>query len=196
MNITQITVSYGETQSLPEYSNVKPNITITAALDEGDNPEVIEEVLWEQAKAAVHEQIDLALEANAKAAKYSTEPRFQVLRTYQGYTARGRIEQPKIVAILPDGMRLEKRLDERMGGASYRETKKLRHSHALRMATEIAAEDPACVLLDCADGDISRLEALLPPLPEPPPAQHPIDAQPDIQEEWVNDDPDEEHDDE
>jgi hypothetical protein len=31
--------------------------------------------------------------------------------------------------------------------------------------------------------------------PTEPPAQHPIDAQPDTQEEWVNDDPDEEGDD-
>jgi hypothetical protein len=195
LNITQITVSYGETQSLPEYSNVKPNLTITAALDEGDNPEVIEEVLWEQVKAAVHEQIDQALEGSGMAAKYSTEPRFQVQRTYQGYTARGKIDQPKIVVVFPNDVRLDEQLNQRLGSISYRETRKLRYDHAMRIATKYA-HDQEYELLDCSDGDISRLEALLPPLPEEPPAQHPIDAHPDIQEEWVNDDPDEEEDDE
>jgi hypothetical protein len=127
----------------------------------------IEAELWQLAKAAVHEQIDLALETSGLAAKYSTEPRFQVLRTYQGYTARGRIEQPKIVVILPDTMRLDTQLDQRLGSISYRETKKLRYGHALRIATEYA-HDQEYALLDCADGDISRLEALLPPLPEEP----------------------------
>lgn len=167
MNITQITVSYGETQSLPEYSNVKPNITITATLDAGEDVAIVEAQLWEHAKEAVREQIDQALEASGKAARYSTEPRYQVLRTYQGYTARGRIEQPKIVVILPDAMRLDDQLDQRLGSPSYRESKKLRHGHAMRIATEYA-HDQQCELLDCSDGDISRLEALLPPLPEKP----------------------------
>lgn len=167
MHITQITVSYGETQSLPEYSNVKPNITITAAIEDGDDPTAVELNLWAHAKQQVHEQIDQALEGSGMAAKYSTEPRFQVLRTYQGYTARGKIEQPKIVVVLPNGMRLDTQLDQRLGSISYRETRKLRYDHALRIATEYA-HDQESELLDCADGDISRLEALLPPLPEEP----------------------------
>lgn len=161
MQITQITVSYGETQSLPEYSNVKPNIMITAAIQEGDDPSAVEVTLWAHAKQQVHEQIDLALEGSNMAAKYSTEPRFQVLRTYQGHAARGRIEQPKIVVVLPADMRLSRQLNQRLGGPSYRETKKLRYGHAMRIATEYA-HDQECELLDCADGDISRLEALLP----------------------------------
>jgi hypothetical protein len=46
VKITQITVSYGETQSLPEYSNVKPNVTLTATLDPTDSPEQAEAALW------------------------------------------------------------------------------------------------------------------------------------------------------
>ena len=197
MHITQITVSYGETQSLPEYSNVKPNITITATIEEGDDPTAAELALWEHAKQQVHEQIDLALEGSGMAAKYSDEPRFQVQRTYQGYTAHGRIDQPKIVVILPDALRLSEELNRRLGSVSYRETKKLRYGHAMRIATEYA-HDQECQLLDCADGDISRLEALLPPLPDAPPAQHPIDAVPadsDI-DEWEGDDEEDDQDDE
>jgi hypothetical protein len=193
MQITQITVSYGETQSLPEYSNVKPLLSITATLDEGEDVAIVEAQLWEHAKDAVHAQIDAALEANDKAAKYSTEPRYQVMRTYQGYTAHGKIDQPKIVVVFPTELHLDEQLDKRLGSVSYRETKNLRYSHAMRIATEYA-HDQQCVLLDCADGDISRLEALLPPLPEELPeelpAQHPIDAQvADLDDdEWESDD--------
>lgn len=191
MHITQITVSYGETQSLPEYSNVKPLLSLTATLDEGEDVAIVEAQLWEHAKDAVHAQIDAALEANDKAAKYSTEPRYRVMRTYQGYTAHGKIDQPKIVVVFPTELRLDEQLDTRLGSVSYRETKNLRYSHAMRIATEYA-HDQQCVLLDCADGDLSRLEALLPPLSEELPAQHPIDAQVDVEEEWEGDDDDEE----
>jgi hypothetical protein len=191
VNITQITVSYGETQSLPEYSNVKPNMTITATIQEGDDPAMIEAELWNHAKTAVHEQIDLALEASNMAAKYSAEPRYQVQHTYQGYTVHGRIEQPNIVVVFPNDMRLSEQLNQRLGSIGYRETRKLRYGHAMRIATEYA-HDQECVLLDCSDGDLSRLEALLPPLPEEPPAapaQHPVDAYAtDGSEEWEGDD--------
>ena len=157
MNITQITVSYGETQSLPEYSNTKPSITLTAVLNDGEDAVTIEAELWNQAKAAVREQIDLALEVNNIPAKYSTDPRYQVLKTRtQSYYDRGKIELPKLVAIIPNDVKL----DDRFVHAGWRDSRKLRYGHAQRLAAETA--DEGYRVVDCSDGDLSKLMALLP----------------------------------
>ena len=50
MKITQVTVSYGETQSLPEYSNVKPHLSLTAEIEPQDDPTQIEFELWAWAR--------------------------------------------------------------------------------------------------------------------------------------------------
>jgi hypothetical protein len=62
MIITQISVSYGETQSLPDYCNVKPGITLTAFVEAGESAEAVEAALWKFAKEAVQTHIDSALE--------------------------------------------------------------------------------------------------------------------------------------
>lgn len=159
MKLTQITVSYGETQSLPEYSNVKPNITLTAALDDGDDPAAVEAELWQQAQAAVHEQIDLALEANGRAAKHSTEPRYQVMRTAHDRWRRDDDppNPPPLVVILPDAMNLDKRFVH----VGWPESRKLRYHHALQIAHDRAGELSAPIV-DCSDGDLSRLANALP----------------------------------
>src|SRR5215208_8322371 len=109
MRITQITVSYGETQSLPEYSNVKPSLTLTAVLEDGDDPEDEEFELCEYARASVHAQIDAALEANDRPAKYDPCPRYQVLMTYWDRWGhpKGTPEPPKVVVILPNAIALK-----------------------------------------------------------------------------------------
>lgn len=173
MNITQITVSYGETQSLPEYSNVKPNLTLTAVLQDGDDPTEAEQLLWSQAKAAVREQIDLALEANGKAAKWSTEPRYQVMQTYWSeYEHRGEQKPPQYVIIAPDGPKLDR------GAYSQRlilDTSKVRAAHAQKVAHELLGDpDEHYTLIDCSDGDLSRVAAALPP---PAPAERPFDSE-------------------
>jgi hypothetical protein len=160
MKITQITVSYGETQSLPEYSNVKPALTLTAVLDEGDDAQAVENDLWLQAKLNVREQIDLALEVNNIPAKYSTDPRFQVLKTRtSSYYERDKIELPKLVAIIPN----DAKLDDRFVHAGWRDSRKLRYGHAQCLAAETVQE--GYTLVDCSDGDLTALLALLPEEP-------------------------------
>lgn len=165
MKITQITVSYGETQSLPEYSNVKPNLTVTAVLDERDNPAAVEAMLWEQAKESVHAQIDAALEANDKAAKYSDEPRYQVMRTYWNqWDHRGEEKPPQFVVILPNDVSLKGvAYDQKLVHFGPGESRKLRYAHALRNAQQVLADkdEDSYTLLDCADGDLSRLAVAL-----------------------------------
>jgi hypothetical protein len=163
MNITQITVSYGETQSLPEYSNVKPNLTITATLDEGDDAQAIEAELWAQAKNAVREQIDLALEANDRAAKWSGEPRYQVLRTYWNHWEhRGEEKPPQYVVILPNEINVDREAyGQKLVHAGHYESRKLRLAHAQRLGQTALDENEGYTLIDCSDGDLSRLAAAL-----------------------------------
>lgn len=201
MKLTQITVSYGATQSLPEYSNVKPNLTLTATLDDGDDPEQIEAQLWDMAKVAVHEQVDQALEASDQAAKYDPAPRYQVMRTYwNSYMTRGTPEPPKIVTILPNEVDPEKHFEAKLVHAGYRESRKLRYAHALRIASQSASELGAA-LIDCSDGDLTPLiealkaeEAAAPaePIAYGPPVDDADDAYREIDDEDDDDDDDEE----
>jgi len=191
MQITQITVSYGETQSLPEYSNVKPALTITAVLNDGEDAEAAEAELWTQAKNAVREQIDLALEANGKAAKWSGEPRYQVMQTYWNqWDHRGEKEPPQYVIILPNNVNPDRdSYAQRLTHASNSigDARKLRYEHALRIAAEVVQER-GYGLLDCSDGDLSRLEAALPPKPtEAPPVAAELSDE-ERRGEWQADD--------
>ncbi len=156
MKVTQITVSYGETQSLPEYSNVKPNITLSATLDDHDDPAEAEALLWKHAKDAVHTQIDEALERNDKPAKYSTEPRYQVLYTYwNDWEHRGETKPPQYVVISPDEMKIDRyAYAQRLIGDSSR----LRYSHAQRVAGELMEQkNENYTLIDCSSGDMTAL---------------------------------------
>ena len=160
MNLKEISVSYGGTQSLPEYSNTKVAITLTATIEPEDDPTQVEFELWAWARDAVHAQIDAALEANGKAVRYSTEPRFQVLRTYWNqWDHRGETKPPQYVIIAPDELKLDR------GAYSQRlisDSSKLRYAHAQKVAAELLGDkDEGYTLLDCADGDMSRLEAAL-----------------------------------
>lgn len=178
MKITQITVSYGETQSLPEYSNVKPNLTLTATIEPEDDPTQVEFELWAWARDSVHAQIDAALEANGKPAKYSTEPRYQVLRTYWNqWDHRGETKPPQYVIIAPDELKLDR------GAHSQRlivDSRKLRSAHAQKVAAELMGDkDEGYTLLDCSDGDMSRLEkALKTNAPESNPEYAPTEDNP------------------
>jgi len=161
MKITQITVSYGETQSLPEYSNVKPALTLTATLDEGDDATETEALLWAHAKDAVHSQIDLALEANGRAAKYDSAPRYQVMETYwHEWDHRGEAKPPQYVIILPNEISPERdAYAQRLvhAGNSIGDARKLRYDHARRVAAEVMQER-GYSLIDCSNGDLTPLK--------------------------------------
>jgi len=195
MHITQITVSYGETQSLPEYSNVKPNLTITATLDEGDSPGEVEQLLWNEAKAAVHAQIDFALEANGKPAKYDPAPRYQVLRTYWNqWDHRGEAKPRQYVIIAPDEIKLDR---DAYAQRLIVDSSKLRLGHAQKVAAELLGDkDEGYTLLDCSNGDLTALNLAIPapePAPDPLALADPIDAAPDgVDEEWEGDDDEDE----
>lgn len=59
--VKTITVEYAYTFNLGNYSSVKPAVTITAELAEGDNVEQVTHTLRNQARVEVQSEIDLAL---------------------------------------------------------------------------------------------------------------------------------------
>ena len=196
MKLLTITVSYGQTQSLPEYSNVKPSLTLTAQLDEGDDPAAVETFLWQQTKAAVFEQIDQALEGAGMAAKHDqTSPRYQVLRTRRrdSYHERHLPQLPAIVVVVPNDITIE---DKRLAQPYARETQRLRYGHALQVAADYA-RDHGAVLLDLSGGDLTPLWAALPVDPPPPEPRAAVasaaaDVDPSEDEDFGEDDEDDE----
>jgi len=160
VKITQITVSWGETQSLPEYCNTKPSLTLTATLDDGDDPTAAELLLWQQARDAVRAQIDAVLERNNLAAKYDPCPRYQVMRSMRpDYYRKKQVpeeEWPNVVLILPDTDAHPKGYVHTL----YPDSRNLRYPYALKKAQEKAQKDGA-TLINCADGDLTKI----PPMP-------------------------------
>lgn len=140
MKITQITVGYGETQSLPEYCNVKPSITLTAALEDGEDEAVARQQLMALARRAVHEEVDNALEDAGRKTKYYQGPTYQVFYS----TAL------EIYVVAPDGARQPNTSYSEWGAFG------LRLERAITKAQQKATEK-GYAFVDCSDGDLSRL---------------------------------------
>ena len=196
MKLLTITVSYGQTQSLPEYSNVKPSLTLTAQIEEHDDSAAIEAALWDVARLHVHEQIDQALESSGLAAKYDqTSPRYQVLRTRRrdNYHERHLPPLPAIIVVVPNDLTID---DKRLAQPYARETQRLRYGHALQVAADYA-RDHGAMLLDLSGGDLTPLWAALPVDPPPPEPRAAVasaaaDVDPSEDEDFGEDDEDDE----
>lgn len=163
MQIKTITVRYGRTQSLESYSNVRPEITLSAELAEGEAPDAAKEQLLAEARAFVEEAIDQAIEQDGRAAKFSREPRYQLIYTsevWSGWHRAPKQEPPeRLFIILPNDAPIE-----RGGGASWWQnphpvSRKLRLSHAVTAAGEWLAEHAEYRLIDASDGDLSKVPA-------------------------------------
>lgn len=79
MNITNLTVSLKRTQSLPGYCNVSSGTTMTADLSDGDDPVVAEQRLRSELEQSINEWIDAELEKAGQPARYSPEPRYDLV---------------------------------------------------------------------------------------------------------------------
>lgn len=173
MKLTTVTVSFGRTQSLPEYSNVMPSITLTAELGDGDDPATVAAVLLVEARAFVEGAIDDALEDAGEPAKFSTEPRYQIWSSYRGVQglAGPKPEPPEaVVVVVPQAVSIQS--VPGYSRASYSGSSHLRFATALRKAQEIATNEGRR-LIDCADGDLARIPR--PPTAEPAPQLAPDD---------------------
>lgn len=155
MKIESITVSYGVTQSLPEYNNIKTSVTLAAALDADDDPTAVHGDLLAMIKAAIHAEVDTTMEAHDLPARYSTESRFQVVRTYQ-HRCDTEGFSDHCVAILPDACSLPRGYDH-----IYDVPRGVRYGYAVNKAWAYA-DVQNVLLIDCSDGDLSRLPVLRP----------------------------------
>jgi hypothetical protein len=72
--IKTITIEYGYTFNLGNYSNVRPIVTLTAELADGDVPDIVIQTLQDKARREVENQIDFVLRQANKA------PHFEQLR--------------------------------------------------------------------------------------------------------------------
>jgi len=79
MTITQLTVSFKRTQSLPGYCNVSSGLTVTADVSADEDPLVVEQRLLGELEQSVDDWIDAALEQAGQPARFSTAPRYDLL---------------------------------------------------------------------------------------------------------------------
>lgn len=143
MRIRSITIGYGRTHSLPNYGNVKPSITLTADIDDGENWDLASKILNEIAETHVHNIIDDALEHAGESPRFYRGPLYQVVRWVEC----------NAVIILPMHLPTEK-----LPGHWRRPvTGACRIEAARRRAERLIAEDLSQQLIDCQTGDVSPL---------------------------------------
>lgn len=78
IEVTEVSVHYGETKSLPDYSNVKPGYSLKATVKPGQDPEEVAETLMAECKRMTWEDCDAALEREGRRAHFWTGPRFDL----------------------------------------------------------------------------------------------------------------------
>ncbi|RJX17564.1 MAG: hypothetical protein C4575_13045 [Desulforudis sp.] len=83
MKITEISISYEETCSLPNYSNVRPGLSLAAQIELEDNPEKVRCDLMAQARLFVRGVIDQALIDNGRSPKYYSGQRYKIMVSHQ-----------------------------------------------------------------------------------------------------------------
>lgn len=164
MNITKISVTWGETQSLPDYCNVKPSVTLEAEMERDDDHCSCIDTLREAAQELVRAQVDEALEAAGLPAKYSAEPRYKAYKS----------PQRSCIVIIPNELSLNALSDG--FNSIWGIPAGARREHLMRLVNAKAKTTGAQVI-DCADGYLSRI----PPLPEE------LDADPEEDGEELED---------
>lgn len=146
MVITEVTVKYAATQSTADYSNVRPELQLTAQVAADEDAEDVYRSLMDEARTFVHGEIDDALEACGKAPRYYEGPRFQVVELYKS----------NVITVLPNEQQPPDHFHH-----VYGLERGLRLAAALRHAQQRASER-AMVFFDCSDGDLSRIPEPLP----------------------------------
>lgn len=159
MQITQVTVSYARTESLSNYCNIKPGITLTATLQEGDDPGMVEEDLIETAQTTVHDLIDTAREADGLSPKYY---RGKLHRVYRN-------DDRRCIVVVSNNTQPKTEDNWKYNDYWYAVSVSVRPVRAWEVAIGEAAQHNFA-LVDCADGDSSKIPAL--PDAGPAPAWH------------------------
>ncbi|NBB87718.1 MAG: hypothetical protein GVY12_16035 [Bacteroidetes bacterium] len=161
MTIKRIAVSYAETVTTGDYCNARPSVTYEAELEPDDRPDQVQRGLQRQARITVREEVNQALEASGKRAKYHDGPTYQILESRRDFEER-------VIIIVPNQMR-DERLEDYTGWYGPDITN-IRYEHAKRVAKGRAKYREGVEIIDCSDGDLSKL----PELTEKPDPQMPF----------------------
>lgn len=147
MRITEITVSYEATESLPDYSNVRPGLRLTAVLDETDDYIATRLSLLAEARFVVEAEIDRTLIACGKAPRYYAGPRFQALHN----------SVLSLIVIIPNETNY-RLLEDATRNSRWVHIGVLKMS--LAQARQVAREHSeklGATLMDCSNSDLSAL---------------------------------------
>ncbi len=157
--IKEISVEFGVTQNLGDYSNCKVSVRLSAELAEGEDPAQAYDELHRLARQQVGEKVDDELEAAGQEVKYHQGPLFVVQRN----NAR------QCVVLAPKDAKLPEESNWQAARDIWDSTvylAKMREARALMAFEKASAHLPdGYVAVDCRDGDFSKL----PPLPDPGP---------------------------
>jgi hypothetical protein len=137
--VVNVTVSLKRTQSLPNYSNIAPEVSYEIELAPGDNPGAVTDIYYLAAETFVEGKIDEALELNNQPALYSREPRFDLVGI--------RIGRERFGIILPSMTEPPREL------YTYNIIGRLRYGHMLKYC----AEQGFSTLLDCTEQELSDI---------------------------------------
>lgn len=157
MEITQVTVSYARTESLSNYCNIKPGVTLTATVQEGDDSKVVRNLLFGQAMDAVHQLVDDARERDGM------RPKFYKGTLYRSWYNANR----NCVVLAPETAVLPNESNWKYVDHWHSRATASRAHQARENALERTAEYPGCVFVDCSDGNFDTLPALPDAGPEP-----------------------------
>lgn len=159
MKIERITIEFGMTQSVGDYSNVRPEVELTAVLDENDDPAWVLAHLRETAVEVIHKMVDDELESTCREPKYYTGPLYSV--SYA--TKRGLVVIHPAGAELPAAENWQERDPWRR---YYNAPEKMRLETAMTRATMLV-RDRHYDLLACHQGNYGDIPGLPDPGPEP-----------------------------
>lgn len=178
MKVTEISVSYEETCSLPGYNNVRPGVRLTAQFEESElSYDYFLHALQDKARIEVQKEIDDALVRSHKAPKYSKDPRYMILHS----------SRRKVVLVVPDNSdAYPDDFNQTFYGGI--DTSGLLLSQAQEYG-KLAADREGETLMTIQDGDYSAL----PPLPTnktwiPDENYDPEDDDDDIDDDDIDDD--------
>lgn len=161
MKVKEVTIEYGVTQSLGDYSNTRPSIRVTAEVDEGEDLQQVIDGLSAQAQAYIHRIVDDELEANGRRVKYSKEPRYRIWRSL----SRGVFVLAPVGVTMPEESTWRDKDIWRRATFDGHAPDEMRLEKAREELLYISREDPDYAIIDCSDGDLSSI----PPLPDPGP---------------------------
>lgn len=140
IQITSVQVHFTWTWNMGDYSNIKPGVTLTASVEDGQDPAEIAAALGRMARTFVAGQIDETLEAEGRRPYFYQGPRFTVAVH----------PKDKLAALLPS------ELVSNLHGAWDWKV----HESRPAVARQHYSGLDGYTGFDCSDGDLSRLPAL------------------------------------